>query len=777
MNGGTTRLIEVLREELAPYPGRWRQAILTSLGTTTALGLIVALQIGSFVAPAVAYMALQPNVVCTWRGFFRRLLIAALAGVVLLYLGGVVVQLPWVMLPFFFAAVSLLSYFVSISSRPLETMAVMYSVVMVFVTGIFNPHAMGTVTLEVVCAYAVGLLTGTAFAQLVVPQRPRDRLAAALAAGFAGARQRLCAVAARYRATAASPPQAVVAPPSLASYLQLFDLVRQERAGVQTERALLAFMIAVERTQVAIRVAEGLADEAVPRAYRQLLDRELAELLAELDTALGRFADVVGSADRVAVAAATGTTNVPWPDLPRAVHAVEARQLALRHAGLLASTGVGEAANTNAFVQVVKSLADVLHTAPEALAHMAAVESTPDLVAPPRLAVPRFDPYAARWALQVGLGVTVAFVLVVVSHVHAFFTALWNPLFIAQSSYGATIRRSGLRILGVFLGAAIAMLVISGIMPNITGITALLVLFLVVLIPCQYVALSSPRIAYVGVQVAFTFILVVVAEQPMTDEHAALWRAFGTLVGTACLFGVFRLVAPDYAGRQLIARFRDLMASILVLLPKADAAPLPASRLLAVRRDIGTCAADIMRLADEARVEGHQSGVAPQAAVEAVGLATRIAHRTVLIHRGRILTPWPPLTTATQAVLVAAERVMREYVELLLRMLQARHTAARPGSRAYRGAVQRAAVLAAIARPDLSQTVEVLTRRLDAVRFSEFADWPPSASGALFAELEHLQRICDMLPKLDIHLVEMSHAKVVADAAGTAAVPRPVVAA
>src|SRR5262249_8564793 len=417
---------------------------------------------------------------------------------------------------------------------------------------------------------------------------------------------------------------------------------------------LVAFMITAERAQVAVTVAEGLAEEGVGRTYRRLIDAELRRLFADLDSALGAFAAAMRHADQT-VEPPTPSNSSSWPDVEQAVGAVEARQLELRHAGALAGIELAESANINAFVHTLKSLADVMHTAPEQLAHMAAIEASPDLVAPRVPMLAPFDPYAARWALQVGLGMTLAFVLVVVSHVSALFTALLNPLFIAQSSYGATIRKSGLRILGVFIGAVLALLVIIGVVPNITGLTGLLVVFFVVLVPCQYVALSSVRIAYVGLQTAFTFIIVMVAEQPMVDVDEPLWRAFGTLLGTACLFFVFRLVAPDSAGRQLIARFRDLLRSIIALLPRTDATPLGAARLLEVRRDVGTAVADIMRLADEAHLEGHASGVDARAAVNAVGLATRVAYRSALIHRGRLLTPWPPLSRTTEGLLVAVE--------------------------------------------------------------------------------------------------------------------------
>src|SRR5215470_10012646 len=124
-------LAALLRTELASRPGRWRDAALTALGTALALGIAVALQRGLFVAPAMAYIALQPTSVCTWRNLPRRLLLCAAAAVVIIHVGGIAVQLPWLLLPLFFVQISAVSYFVSLTSRPLEALAVMYSVIMV----------------------------------------------------------------------------------------------------------------------------------------------------------------------------------------------------------------------------------------------------------------------------------------------------------------------------------------------------------------------------------------------------------------------------------------------------------------------------------------------------------------------------------------------------------------------------------------------------------------------------------------------------------------------
>jgi hypothetical protein len=53
-------LVKLLRADLAPTPARWQRSMFIGLGTMTALVLAWSLQVPSFAAPALAFMALQP---------------------------------------------------------------------------------------------------------------------------------------------------------------------------------------------------------------------------------------------------------------------------------------------------------------------------------------------------------------------------------------------------------------------------------------------------------------------------------------------------------------------------------------------------------------------------------------------------------------------------------------------------------------------------------------------------------------------------------------------
>ena len=80
---------------------------------------------------------------------------------------------------------------------------------------------------------------------------------------------------------------------------------------------------------------------------------------------------------------------------------------------------------------------------------------------------------------------------------------------------------------------------------------------------------------------------------------------------------------------------------------------------------------------------------------------------------------------------------------------------ARLGSRRYREAHAAAATVAARPRPELPRALVALLLAADAARYTELAEWPPAARGALVAEIEHLRRVVELLPSLDESLREL----------------------
>jgi uncharacterized membrane protein YccC len=736
--------------DLAPAPGRWQRSVFMGLGTMTAFVLSWSLQVPSFSAPVIAYMALQPANVCTWRNLLPRLLLTGAGALVSIPVAGVLVQLPWLLLPAFFVGVALVAYWSPVTHGPLELLAVLYPFSTACYMGVFDPAGMPTRVGDICFGYAVGITTATAFSRLLSADDAAATLGTALAGGFARARARLHEVTARYCAAAFEPvPGESPLSSQFARDMQLLERVRQEGRHPEDVAVLALGIVILDRALTLTDTMDALGRQAVHRTYRQLLAPQLTALIADLDAGL-RACEMETRERGQLPASAAAPAGPPWPDFRDAVAAIRARQLALRRAGVLANVDIIEEANTDAFVQALVNLSESLHMSPEDLRRRAEADaqSAPG-------PVPRFDPYAARYALRVGLGATISYLIGIVADTPELFNILWHPVFVAVASYGATIRRAGTRVVGTVIGCALAILATVAVIPNVSELPALALLVLAITVPSAYIAIGGPRFSYVGVQILVAFAIVGLSEQPITDIREALWRVYGTLLGIAGLFVAFYLVGPDYAGRQLVARFAEVIRGILRFLPAPGATPLRANEVAAVRQQFVASFPEILRLTDEARPEGVSSGADPEAAIAAAGRAVRIGHRLAAVSSGRAATPRPALSESLQTVLGTVETVIRESLGLALSMLEARHTMARPGSRGYREACAAAAAVAARPRPDPSGALTALLRAVNASRSTELADWPPAAHGAFVAEIEHLRRVIELLPSLDEFLGQM----------------------
>src|SRR5258705_2604579 len=222
-------MLESLRTELAPAPGRWRRSVLMGIGTVTALLLAWTVQVPTFSAPVVAFFGLLPANVCTWRNLPLRLALITVGAILSITVAGVLLQLPWLLLPAFFAGVTLIAYFCPVTNGALELLALLYPFCTAFFFGVLDPGDMPTEVGYICVGYGIGLVAATAFSRVLSADDPAATLADALAAGFARARSRLEEVTARF---AAEPFEPVPGQPPTSSefarHMRLLDRVRPE---------------------------------------------------------------------------------------------------------------------------------------------------------------------------------------------------------------------------------------------------------------------------------------------------------------------------------------------------------------------------------------------------------------------------------------------------------------------------------------------------------------------------------------------------------------------
>jgi uncharacterized membrane protein YccC len=744
-------LPEWLRAELVRTPGRWRASVAISAASTAALAIAVVLQFGSFPAPLLAFKGLLPNCVSTWRNLLPRLAVIAASALVATYAAGVLVQVPWLLLPVLLVALTVVTYLVPIRDSPIEGYTLVLTLAGVFYTGVFAPREIGSMALSMAVAFSIGITVATAANRLGAGVPPRDELGAALADRFTRIAAQTRAAGARFLATAPAPvggePLTLSALPK---HLQLLARVRQDLHDPDVERACVALITAAERAALFSSTADAVSRHPAGRTYRDLLRTEIAALLAAIDTGLQRYATLARTPETVVSSDFAPHHRVEaWPDFSALLATLRTRRHGLVLGGDTAAIPVEESIHFNAFVQALEGLADVLRLPPEALEHAPAAHE-----APPRRGLPPFDPHAAQFAAKIALACVLALIVGVTSHVRALETCILNPLILAQGSYGATIRKAWLRLAGVIAGGALAVLTVIAVMPNTGDLTIWLLVFFALMVPSVYLALGSPEVSYLGLQIAATYMIVLVANRPVVDVHDALWRFYGTVLGSLILFAVFEIVVPDYAGRQIVSRFDGLLRTLRTLLPQAGAPLPPIERTRALSDQIITGVSDVLRLATEAHYEGAQSGIDRTAAVDAAGVLRRIAHRVALIRRGRRTVERPPLPAPTQAVLSAAEQALADRIERLIRLTSARHHRDRVGSRRHVAACEAAAAVAATPIADFDGPLAALTAAVAALRSGGgLSTWPSTASEALLAEVGHLERIGELLPKLEHQLV------------------------
>jgi len=146
-------------------------------------------------------------------------------------------------------------------------------------------------------------------------------------------------------------------------------------------------------------------------------------------------------------------------------------------------------------------------------------------------------------------------------------TAVTTCALTALSDIGSSRQKQLLRIGGAAIGGFVFGLGSQIlILPYIDSIVGLTVLFACVTGLSAYVATSSPRLSYAGLQMAFAFYLINVTDFTVSlDLTIGRDRAIGVLLGIASMWLVFERLYPKPAAVQMVRMFAQsarLVASL-----------------------------------------------------------------------------------------------------------------------------------------------------------------------------------------------------------------------
>ena len=200
------------------------------------------------------------------------------------------------------------------------------------------------------------------------------------------------------------------------------------------------------------------------------------------------------------------------------------------------------------------------------------VEPSPQEAAPaahkPMLAPDAFsNPAHWQFALKTTLAVMVVYITYTLLDWPTLRTSIVTCFFVALGSLGETVHKLTLRISGAIIGGLIAGICIVWVLPHMTDIGQLCALIAVVSAGAAWIATSSERLSYAGMQMAFAFFLGVLQNYaPATDLTALRDRVVGILLGNVVMTVVFSVLWPESARTRLRASLQETLRAIGALL-------------------------------------------------------------------------------------------------------------------------------------------------------------------------------------------------------------------
>jgi uncharacterized membrane protein YccC len=354
------------------------------------------------------------------------------------------------------------------------------------------------------------------------------------------------------------------------------------------------------------------------------------------------------------------------------------------------------------------------------------------------------DPAQMRYSAKLGLAATLAFVVAIASHRSELGVIVWTTMIAGLRTYGSTLRKMILRIAGGVIGGLQALLIMMVVSPNFESVASYLFAFFIVLFVAAYVGLSGGRLAYAGQQAGVSFVVAYTALSPNADFYTPLWRVWGIFLGLVIVMLVFLFVAPEYAGMALAPRAARILRAALELLRPASA--LSEQRVQEVEMEATLQLTELLRIAEEARVEGQRSGVNPDAIVEAAGTLRRIVHRLSGIASARLAVPQPPLPAELQAARDAGDAALRHHLQSWLEVVEQEPA---PDRRRIMEVAER------FTPDDLAVPLKRLNEHVSTSGLRELAPWPATVRSALLSEIESYRRLVVLMTEFNQQFAEI----------------------
>jgi len=727
------RIAALLARELAPNSRKLRSTLRMTTIATIGAGLVASCHVNNQLGTYIVWLLVGAGPMMSLDKACAFLIAEAIALCGAVVMAGMLVQSPWLMLPFLFAMISFSTYLGA--TRKLGAPLLLIQVVCLdtFYNVVFAYDQIGWAAAGIFGGSVIAFGTILVFDNWLWPDRAEETLMESLGASVARDRSRLLEASNYYldRQEAARPP---IPPPTseLPADMDLLNRAVSEGVSAHRQAILLGAITRVARIGLEVDRLTMAARQNVPAEVRAMVRPQLQasvdaiaqvldELAREFPTNIAVGPDTAPPASRTHARAMLDALTV---------RISEVRPIYIRKAG---------SAELDNFADFTDSLAALTGHIERLLDEPPA----PPVAVPANNLVPRLsdtpDPMIFRYSLKVGACVVIGYVIGIVDHRPELNTILTTVIITALPTYGAALRKMNLRIVGALIGGALSLLAIIIVTPNFDTLPAYLLAVFVVFYISAYCSLSSGRVAYAGKQIGTTYALVFTGLSPALDVYEPLWRIWAILLGTLVVAFVTFLLWPEYAGDSLLPRLRQVIRDTLALAPGGSAAHTE-DEVQQVNSRTMRALAEILEVADDAQVEGRTSLVNHNAIVEAAGGLRRIANRLASITTGRIVTPVPQLDPATESAREAVLDEIRRHLQSWLDFFS--------GPNSLNAAAAEASAQAN-SPEDLKSPIEEFSSRLEERQFTRLDSWTVDQRRAILSELHCMRRLEYLLSDLN----------------------------
>ncbi len=181
------------------------------------------------------------------------------------------------------------------------------------------------------------------------------------------------------------------------------------------------------------------------------------------------------------------------------------------------------------------------------------------------------NPVHVQYALKTTAAAMFCYIVYLLLDWPGIHTCFITCYIVSLGTTAETVEKLTLRIIGCLIGAGTGLAAIIFLMPHVTSIGGLMAIVFLAALVSGWIAAGSPRISYIGFQIAFAFFLCVVqGSAPAFDLTVARDRVIGIIFGNLVVSVIFTQIWPVTVAQRIDPAINALLRKLASLASAAS---------------------------------------------------------------------------------------------------------------------------------------------------------------------------------------------------------------